>query len=73
MKDNPDVLCEECKKFSAHINGQHGPNASCDVLVVCNHDQPERLNPETAQLGRMEILRKHNLIGRVSGCDSLIS
>lgn len=36
-------------------------------------EQPERLNPETKRLGRLDILQKHNLVGRVNGCDSLNS
>jgi hypothetical protein len=32
-----EELCNECKKFSALINSQHGPNASCDYFVECDH------------------------------------
>ena len=32
-----EELCNECKKFSVLINSQHGPNASCDYFVECDH------------------------------------
>ncbi len=35
-KDNPDILCPECKDFDRAMNRRDG--VSLDILVVCNHD-----------------------------------
>lgn len=39
-------LCDGCKEFHKLINGQHGEMCSCDVFVVCEHNQVEQSNTE---------------------------
>lgn len=36
-KENPEELCEECKKFDYIMNRKDG--VSFDVYVVCDHEE----------------------------------
>lgn len=35
-KENPEELCEECKKFDHAMNHEGG--VSCDMFVRCDHE-----------------------------------
>ena len=71
-KDNPEILCDECKKFDRNMNRSDG--VSLDMFVQCHHEIKDKMKKEIDEIQTtFDLLKECLYINKVHPYEGIVS